>query len=169
MNFPRPKRPRQNTGIISTRCPALSARRGFFANIDLGLRALRCAPGCHIPGFQPGNPRHSSFHDRLGLSKQESTQPDPGRDLRGEFEADFSLTRTGALKPCHGFFRVPQSLMRHRQEAGQTSGFVLDLDRLGQGSEGVLKASLARAEGPERAMEAASPRAVPNSAAESKT
>jgi hypothetical protein len=39
---PRPERPKQNTGIISTRCPALSARRGFSLR-TLTWGFARCA------------------------------------------------------------------------------------------------------------------------------
>ena len=37
------------------------AEKILFANIDLGLRALRFTPGCHITGFQPGNVQTPEF------------------------------------------------------------------------------------------------------------
>src|SRR5262245_2880715 len=65
------------------------AEKILFANIDLGLRALRFTPGCHITGLQPGkcpNCRHGR----------------PARENRA--------TDTRARRPCHypPAFRRPE-------------------------------------------------------------
>ena len=52
---------------------AFSAQRIFFANLDLGLRALRFTPGCHITGFQPGE--CPNFIGRLEAAPPERRYP----------------------------------------------------------------------------------------------
>jgi hypothetical protein len=45
----------RTTALFQPDVPRFQRGTNFFANLDLGLRALRFAPGCYIAGFQPGN------------------------------------------------------------------------------------------------------------------
>src|SRR5262245_58322677 len=92
------------------------AERILFANMDLGLRALRFTPGCHITGFQPSVVWTFSSH----LSKHKQTRhPSFGGWKAAAPEGRSSARKMSKLQGPLALNSTNQTCVRHPSSRGK--------------------------------------------------